>query len=217
MNRLTSRSTPLAEQRASYPSIRVIYLATTGIGIRPRDLELGLDRVRPGGRLVVSRPVGDRGTAVMLAREQFGLSGDLRSDAASVLPLAQALLTMPGLRFMRDPTRGGIATVAHEIARATGATVNLSEPAIPVRPRVRSVCEMLGYDPYYLACEGRIVAVLAPESAEAAVEALRAVGCTEAAEVGEVSAGSIRVALETRLGGFRLLEELEDDPLPRIC
>ena len=194
-----------------------IYLATTGIGVRPRGLRLGLQLAQPGDRILVSGPVGDHGTAVMLAREQFGLRGDLQSDAASVLPIAQALLTIPGLRFMRDPTRGGIATVAHEIARAAGATIRLYEARVPVREPVRAVCEMLGYDPYYLACEGRVVAVLPPDSAAAALQKLHETGYKDAALVGAVQAGPARVVLETRLGGERILEELEDDPLPRIC
>jgi hydrogenase expression/formation protein HypE len=194
-----------------------VYLATTGIGVRPAHVKLGLGLALPGDKILVSGSVGDHGTAVMLAREQFGLRGDLQSDASSVYPIAQALLTNPGLRFMRDPTRGGIATVAHEIARATSSTIRLFESAIPVKGPVRAVCEMLGYDPYFLACEGRVLAVLASESADAALALLKAKGCREAAIIGEVAAGPVRVVLHTRLGGERILEELEDDPLPRIC
>jgi hydrogenase expression/formation protein HypE len=195
-----------------------LYVATTGIGRRPPALRLGLERVVPGDRILVSGPVGDHGIAVLLAREEFGLAGDLRSDAASVLPLTQALLPLPGLRFMRDPTRGGLATVAHEIAHARNVEVRLQEPSIPVRPAVRAACEMLGYDPMYLACEGRVVAVLAPEDAPRALAAWRSLPLgQDAAVIGEVVAGRARVVLETELGGERLLEELEDDPLPRIC
>jgi hydrogenase expression/formation protein HypE len=194
-----------------------LYLATTGIGLRPRAVRIGLGGIEAGDRILVSGSVGDHGTAVMLAREQFGLSGELRSDAASVLPATRALLAIPGLRFMRDPTRGGIATVAHDIARARGATVRLLESAIPVKPAVRSVCEMLGYDPYYLACEGRVVAVVAAAAADMAAESLRAAGYEQATVIGEVRPGPARVVLETPLGGTRVLEELEDDPLPRIC
>ncbi len=161
-------------------------------------------------------PIGDHGAAVMLAREEFGLRGDLISDAGSVLPQAQALMTVPGLRFMRDPTRGGLATVAHEIARATGLTVNLSEARIPVNDSVQSVCELLGFDPLYLACEGRLVAIVAPESAAAALVALRAVA-PRSALIGEVRRGAPQVILDTAFGGQRSLDELEDDPLPRIC
>ena len=195
-----------------------LYLATTGIGVRRPGLRLNMQEIRPGDRMLVSGSVGDHGICVMLAREQFGLSGELLSDAASVLPFTRALLEMEGLRFMRDPTRGGLATVAHEIARAAGCSVRLSEGAIPVRDTVRSVCEMLGYDPYYLACEGRVVAVLAPDDAERALAAWRALpGGEDAAIIGQIDAEGRPVVIETELGGRRMLEELEDDPLPRIC
>ena len=195
-----------------------LYLATTGIGVRPHGLRLSMKEIRAGDQVLVSGSVGDHGICVMLAREQFGLSGDLRTDAASVLPLTRALLDFEGLRFMRDPTRGGLATVAHEIARATGCSVRLSEAAIPVREQVRSVCEMLGYDPYYLACEGRVVAVLAPQDAERALAAWRGLpGGEDAAIIGQVEPEGRPVVIETELGGRRMLEELEDDPLPRIC
>lgn len=195
-----------------------IYLATTGVGLRPRHVELGLHRIREGDAILVSGPVGDHGIAVMLARERFGLRGDLQSDAASVLPLTQALLPLDGLRFMRDPTRGGLATVLHEICQATGRGVRVQEPEIPVRDPVRSVCEMLGYDPYYLACEGRVVAVVAPEATADALAAWKALPQgQDARRIGTVMGAKPHVILETELGGERLLDELEDDPLPRIC
>ena len=194
-----------------------LYLATTGIGQRRSGIELGLTGIQPGDALIVSGTVGDHGTAVMLAREQFGLSGQLRSDAASVTPIAGTLLEYPGLRFMRDPTRGGIATVAHDIASATAMTVRLFENQVPVRNEVRGVCEILGYDPYYLASEGRVVAALHPEAAKLAVEALQRRGFHDARLIGVIEPGPPRVILQTRLGGERLLPELEDDPLPRIC
>jgi hydrogenase expression/formation protein HypE len=195
-----------------------VYLATTGVGSKPRALDLGLGHIRPGDKILVSGPIGDHGVAVMLAREQFGMRGDLRSDAASVLPLTRALTGLAGLRFMRDPTRGGLATVCHEISRACGLRVVLQQAHIPVRDPVLSVCEILGYDPLFLACEGRVVAVLAPEQAETALAAWHALPQGEAAQiVGEVEDGPDRVELVTELGGARILEELEDDPLPRIC
>jgi hydrogenase expression/formation protein HypE len=195
-----------------------IYLATTGVGLRPHGVRPALDRIRAGDRILVSGSVGDHGIAVMLAREQFGLKGELLSDAASVLPFTRVLRERPGLRFMRDPTRGGLATVAHEITRSCGLGVRLLEPAIPIRDPVVSVCEMLGYDPMFLACEGRVVAVVAPEEADAALAAWRALpGGELAALIGTVEEGAPRVTLETELGGERMLEELEADPLPRIC
>ena len=195
-----------------------LYLATTGIGTRAKTLRLALDQIRVGDVLMVSGPVGDHGIAVMLAREEFGLRGDVRSDSASVLPLCQALLDLPGLRFMRDPTRGGLATVAHDIAAASAAQVRLAASAIPIRDPVRSVCEMLGYDPLYLACEGRVVAVIASEQADAALARWRALPQGgEAAIIGTLRAGRPQVVLTTEIGGERLLDELEDEPLPRIC
>ena len=154
----------------------------------------------------------------MLAREQFGLHGVLLSDAASVLPLTQALLPMSGLRFMRDPTRGGLATVIHEICRATKFQVRLRQTAIPVREQVTAVCEMLGYDPMYLACEGRVVAAVEASQANDALSRWKALPQgRDAAIIGSVREGRTHVVLETELGGERVLEELEDDPLPRIC
>jgi len=195
-----------------------LYLATTGVGVRDRNLRLGLDRIRDGDVILVSGPVGDHGIAVMLAREQFGMRGDLQSDSASVLPLTQALLPFPGLRFMRDPTRGGLAMIAHEIRRATGMGIHLDEPAIPIREAVASVCEMLGYDPLYLACEGRVVAVVAPEEAQAALQTWRALPQGQSAVmIGKVTKTKRFVVMQTALGGERMLDELEDDPLPRIC
>jgi len=193
-----------------------MYLAATGVGFRALGTCLAIDRVLAGDCILVSGPIGNHGAAVLLARQEFGLRGDLASDAASVLPQAQALMTTAGLRFMRDPTRGGLATVAHELARATGLTVRLSEAQIPVSDSVQSVCELLGFDPMYLACEGRIVAVVAPETVEEALAQLRTVA-PSAALIGKVSAGAPQVILETAFGGERALDELEDDPLPRIC
>jgi hydrogenase expression/formation protein HypE len=195
-----------------------IYLNTSGIGVRNPALRLGVKEIRAGDAILVSGPVGDHGIAVMLAREQFGLRGDLKSDAASVLPLTLELARFAGLRFMRDPTRGGLATVAHEIVQGSGLGVKLDETRVPVRDSVRSVCEMLGYDPYFLACEGRVVAVVAREDADAALAALRALPAgAEAAIIGQVQEKPARVILRTPLGGERVIEELEDDPLPRIC
>ncbi|MGO9933407.1 MAG: hydrogenase expression/formation protein HypE [Steroidobacteraceae bacterium] len=193
-----------------------MYLAATGVGFRPRGLRFSLDQVRAGDCILISGPIGEHGAAVLLARQEFGLRGDLKSDAASVLPQAQALMSVPELRFMRDPTRGGLATVAHEIARATGLGVHLREAQIPVEDSVQSVCELLGFDPLYLACEGRIVAVVGRQAADAALAALRSVAPC-AALIGEISAGAPQVVLATAFGGQRSLDELEDDPLPRIC
>ena len=171
-----------------------VYFATAGIGIRPDGVDLGMGRIRAGDRILASGPVGDHGVCVMLAHEAFGLRGDLHSDAASVLPLTRAIRALPGVHFMRDPTRGGLATVCHEIAHACSRRIVLQGPDIPVHDPVQSVCEMLGYDPLFLACEGRVVAVVSPDSADEVLARWRALP-----------------------GGRRILEELQDDPLPRIC
>ena len=195
-----------------------LYITATGIGTRSGPALPGMARIGPGDRLLVSGPVGDHGTAVLLAREEFGLRGDLGSDSASVLPFTRAAMEIPGLRFMRDPTRGGIATVANEISQETGLRVVLDEAMLPLRDEVRGVCEMLGYDPLYLACEGRVVAVIDPSHAETLLAAWRELpGGEHAAIVGHVDIGRRCVVLRTELGGERLLAELEDDPLPRIC
>jgi len=194
-----------------------LYLATTGVGVRLPGVVPSLGRIEDGDIILISGPVGDHGTAVMLAREDFGLRGDLVSDAGPVMALTETLLGFDGLRFMRDPTRGGIASIAHEIHRATGFGVRF-EPTIPVRDPVQSVCDMLGYDPYYLACEGRVLAVVAPHQADEALAAWRGLEeGRDAARIGRIAAQDARVILETELGGERFLEELEDDPLPRIC
>jgi hydrogenase expression/formation protein HypE len=187
-----------------------LYLATTGVGVRLPGVRPAISQIKDGDIIIVSGSVGDHGTAVMLAREDFGLRGDVVSDAGPVMELTESLLGFDGLRFMRDPTRGGIASIAHEIVRATGLGVRF-EPTIPVKEPVQAVCDMLGYDPYYLACEGRVLAVISPEQADAALDAWRAL------RVGRIVAADERVILETSLGGERFLEELEDDPLPRIC
>lgn len=193
-----------------------VYFATTGVGVREPGVRLDSSGIRSGDRILVSGSVGDHGAAVMLARGEFGLTGDLASDSASVMPIAKALMGIEGLRFMRDPTRGGLATVAHELTRLSGRGVRLVEEDIPVRDAVASVCEVLGFDPLYLACEGRVVAVLAPEAAGAALEALSRIA-PESRLIGTVGERPGPVVMETGLGGERILDELEDDPLPRIC
>jgi len=196
-----------------------LYLATTGVGMPvPHTTAPRMARIEAGDALVISGPVGDHGLAVLLAREAFGLQSDLRSDSTSVYPLAVTALRQPGLRFMRDPTRGGLATVMHEISRATGYGVTVQGTAIPVRPAVHTACEMLGFDPLFLACEGRVLAVVAPADAEPLVSAWRRQpGGEDAATIGRITDQHRLVVLETSLRGTRVLPELEDDPLPRIC
>ncbi|MBK5911114.1 hydrogenase expression/formation protein HypE [Rhodothalassium salexigens] len=194
-----------------------VYATVTGLGplVRPG---LGVAAIRPGDAVLVSGPVGDHGTAVMLAREDFQISGDLVSDCASVAGLCRTAWRLDGLRFLRDPTRGGLATTGHEIVRDRGLGLTLDAATIPIRPAVASVCAMLGLDPLYLACEGRVVAVIAADQADALLADWRGRGDgAQAARIGTVTGGPARLSLTTPIGGTRLLEPLEDDPLPRIC
>ncbi|MCW8941818.1 MAG: hydrogenase expression/formation protein HypE [Gammaproteobacteria bacterium] len=194
-----------------------LYLATTGVGIRNGPV-MSVKNIKHGDAIIVSGPVGDHGIAVMLAREEFGLRGDIQSDAASVLNLTTAAMKQEGLRFMRDPTRGGIATVCTELHHATGMGVRLSQADLPVRDPVQSVCDMLGYDPMYLACEGRVVAVIEASQAQVLLETWRGLEeGQDAAIIGHIDAEIPYVLMTTDIGGERILEELEDDPLPRIC
>ncbi len=194
-----------------------VVIVTTGLGWRDPALRLGIRRVHAGDAVLVSGPVGDHGTAVMLAREEFGLSSALVSDAASVLELARLAWLLPGVRFLRDPTRGGLASVLHEIARASGLGANLVEADIPLRDPVRGACSLLGFNPLQLACEGRIVAIAAAEIADDLLCRWQAhPQGWQAVRIGTIAA-TPEVCLLTPLGGRRWLDELAEDPLPRIC
>lgn len=138
-----------------------------------------------------------------------------------IFPLVNSISDLDGLRFLRDPTRGGLATVANEVSKCSGMNVILEELLVPIRPEVRSVCEILGFDPYYLACEGRVLAVASPEASDIILSRWRTLEQgAQAACIGEISineVGSSLVRLTTNLGGERILDELEQEPLPRIC
>ena len=195
-----------------------LYLATTGVGVRPSSVELGMHNIRPGDCILASGPIGDHGICVMLARQDFQISGNVLSDCGNVIELANTAMEFDGLRFMRDPTRAGLAGVSYEIAQQAGVTVRLMETDVPVRDSVKMVCEMLGYDPYYLACEGRCIAIVAPDEANDLLAAWQKLPSGEgAAIIGTIEEGASRIVLETELAGERILDDLEEDPLPRIC
>ena len=197
-----------------------IYVNTSGIG-RVRDgITVGPERAAAGDVILVSGPVGDHGIAVMAARHGIDLGTRLRSDSAPVLPLVRALLdSVPGTKVLRDPTRGGLATALCEIAVASRVGMRIDEAAVPVRQEVRGACELLGFDPLYVACEGRFMAIVPAESADLALAALRALPAgAQAQRIGEVtSLEAGRVLLRTRLGSHRRLERLSGEQLPRIC
>ncbi len=198
-----------------------MYVCTAGIGQRDPRARVAPDALRPGDRVLVSGRVGDHGTAIMLARGEFELGAQIESDTCSLWPAVDALLEEagPGLRCMRDATRGGVASVLNELARASRVAMLIREADVPVQPAVAGAAEILGIDPMYVANEGRLVAFVAPEAAERALAALRCVpGCEDAAEIGEVKTDPPGMVLvETGFGGKRVMDQLVGDPLPRIC
>jgi hydrogenase expression/formation protein HypE len=196
-----------------------LYVTTTGIGLLDLRAVLGLDRVRPGDRVLVSGGIAEHGIAVMLARGDLALELDVESDTASLHALASALCSLgDGLRWMRDPTRGGLATTLNELARGSRLGVVFDEQAVPVREDVRAACELLGIDPFYVANEGKLVAVVAPDAAPEALALLRAdpLG-SRAAIVGELREDDDSLVVARTPFGTRIVDMLVGDPLPRIC
>ena len=196
------------------------YVNTAGVGVIERPGELGVATARPGDVVIVSGPVGEHGITIMLARGELDIESEVTSDTAPLNGLVERLLdAAPGVRGLRDATRGGVATICNEVARAAGVAVVLEEEAVPVRPDVRGACELLGIDPLYVACEGRLVAVVDGDQVEAAMAALRSHPLGEGAAV----IGRVRddppglVLLKTSFGGTRIVDLLVGDPLPRIC
>ncbi|HZQ88921.1 MAG TPA: hydrogenase expression/formation protein HypE [Gaiellaceae bacterium] len=192
-----------------------LYVTTAGVGLLDPRVDLSPTRVRPGDVVLVSGSIAEHGIAVMLARGDLRLELDVESDTAPVHREADALCALGRqLRWMRDPTRGGLATTLNELVAGCDASVVLSESTIPVREDVRAACELLGIDPLYVANEGKLVAIVAPRAADSA---LRALG-PDAAVIGEVRADDVPMVLcETPFGGSRIVDMLVGDPLPRIC
>ncbi len=198
-----------------------MYITTTGIGCFMPQVILDTRSVRPGDKIIVSGPIGDHGITILLARGELDLAADLSSDTRCVLPLVEAMVEEagPGIRWMRDPTRGGVATSLNELARDCGLGIVLSEEEIPMRDEVRGACELLGLDPLHIANEGQFLAVVAPEYADAALNALhQKEGGGDALIIGEVrTEPPCAVLVRTRYGGSRIVDMLVGDPLPRIC
>ncbi len=186
-----------------------LYISTSGIGLVDSRVSLAAGSVRPGDQVLLSGPIGDHGITILLARGELDLEADLKSDTRSVWPLVEALVeaAAPGLRWMRDPTRGGVATVLNELAREARLAIRLYEDQLPIRDEVRGACEILGLDPLHIANEGQFIAVVAPEYAEAALLAVQAVLESPAGVVYSL----------TGYGSSRVVDMLVGDPLPRIC
>lgn len=202
-----------------------IFIATTGVGVVPPGRELSGRRARPGDVVLVSGTLGDHGMAIMAERESLGFEGadgqsPILSDSAALHGLIEAMLASgAAIRVLRDPTRGGLATTLNEIARQSGVGMRLQEAAIPVKPQVDAACELLGLDPLYVANEGKLIAIVAPEVADTALATLRAhpLGA-KAARIGTVQEDPHHfVQMRTRFGGQRVVDWLSGEPLPRIC
>lgn len=198
-----------------------MYICTTGIGVLDDRCDLSPAGLQPGDKILVSGRIGDHGTAIMLARGEFELDADIKSDTQCLWPMVDALLDQAGrsLRCLRDATRGGVASVLNELARASRVAMVINEAAVPVHPSVAGAAEILGIDPMHVANEGKLVAIVAPEAAEAALAALRSMpGGEEAAEIGECKTDPEgMVLMATAFGGKRVMDQLVGDPLPRIC
>jgi hydrogenase expression/formation protein HypE len=197
-----------------------LYINTTGIGWVPAGRKIGGQLARPGDVVLLSGTLGDHGIAVLSARGELGIETAVQSDVAPLNGLIHAVLAAaPNVHVLRDPTRGGLATTLNEIAVQSGACILLKEKNIPVHPAVQAACEMLGFDPLYVANEGKVIVIVPEAEAAAALEAMRQHPYgLNAARVGVVQAGPPgRVLMRTLIGGTRILDVLAGEMLPRIC
>jgi len=196
------------------------FISTAGVGVIEHEVSLGVANAQPGDAILVSGPVGDHGVTIMLARGELDIEADIVSDTAPLNGLVASLLSATqGVRALRDATRGGVATILNEIAAAAGVGVLVTEDDIPVRAAVRGASELLGIDPMYVACEGRLVAVVDSACADTALAVMRAhPQGRDAAVIGRVTAQPEGIVqLKTAFGGTRIVDMLVGDPLPRIC
>ena len=205
-----------------------LFLNTAGVGAIREGLELGVDKAQPGDAVIVNGWLGDHGATILNARGDMALSTPIESDCAALHGLIEEAIgpqlpdgnaTAPHIRFFRDPTRGGVATVLNEIAEASRVGIEIFEDKTPIRPEVKGFCEILGLDPLYLANEGKIVCVVAPEQAGAVLEAMQnhPLG-KNAVQIGNITDGrSGRVVMKTVFGGRRIVDMLVGEQLPRIC
>ncbi|HKZ55770.1 MAG TPA: hydrogenase expression/formation protein HypE [Anaerolineales bacterium] len=197
-----------------------LFINTAGVGWMPEGREVGGAMARPGDAVILSGPIGEHGIAVLAARGELALESSVRSDTAPLNRLVEAMFeSCPEIHTLRDPTRGGLATTLNEIARQSGVAIHIEEAAIPIRPSVEAACEMLGFDPLYIANEGKLVAIVPEREAEDVLAAMKATRYgEEACRIGEVrEAPAGRVLMRTGIGGTRVVDLLAGEMLPRIC
>ncbi len=197
-----------------------LFINTTGVGMLQLGLEIGGARARPGDAVILSGPIGDHGIAVLAARGELGFETDVKSDVAPLNHLVASILEVSnGVHVLRDPTRGGLATSLNEITLQSGICISVNEESIPVRPAVLAACEMLGFDPLYVANEGKLIAIVAQHDADLILSIMRKQPyAEEAAIIGEVKESPQgRVLMKTRIGTTRIVDMLAGELLPRIC
>ncbi|WP_042860457.1 hydrogenase expression/formation protein HypE [Dickeya sp. NCPPB 3274] len=194
-----------------------IFINTAGIGVIPHHLRWGTGEIRPGDRLIVSGTLGDHGATILNLREKLGLEAELTSDCAVLTPLIAPLRQIDGVRALRDATRGGVTAILHEFAQASGCGMEVQESALPVKPAVRGICELLGLEALNFANEGKLVLVVSPEAESRVLDALRShpLG-RDAAVIGSVT-DKKQVRLCGVFGASRLLDLPHSEPMPRIC
>lgn len=197
-----------------------VFINTSGLGVVPDGVRLSADQARPGDRVLLSGPIGEHGIAILAQREGLEFETDLASDSAALHTLVAAMLsTGSGIRCMRDPTRGGVSSALNEIAARSRVGIEIDERAIPVREEVKGACELLGFDPLYVANEGKLVAIVAPDAADRVLAAMRQHPLApQAAIIGSVTAAHVgMVIMRTVVGPTRIVDMLAGDQLPRIC
>ena len=197
-----------------------LYINTSGIGLVPGNIEIGLHRVQKGDAVIVTGPIGNHGVSILSTRERLSFETTIESDTAALTHIVSNLLAgVPDVHMLRDPTRGGVATTLNEFTEGTPFSIILDEGALPIDPAVQSACDLLGLDPLYCACEGRMLAVCDPACADAVLAAIRRTpGGEQAARIGTVTGEMpAHVLLKTAIGGKRILSKLSGLQLPRIC
>lgn len=197
-----------------------IFINTSGIGVIPEKVNIGPHRARPGDHVLLSGTIADHGVTVMIQREQLGFDADVKSDTAPLNHMVGKMAaTGADIHVLRDPTRGGVGTALNEIAESSKAGIRIYEERIPVKTAVSGICELLGFDPLYLANEGKLLAFVDPKDTEPVLEAMRRdPGGKDARTIGEVTADHPgKVVMETRIGGTRFVDMLTGEQLPRIC